>query len=130
MPLSSVAGWCQDQEAIWNKANLEQVGLVGPPAFYLELAMDYLGGEPPTHMALKPVFLDYRETAAKKISSAKKKDLLFAIQFKTTKVARQLKPAEAKTGEQPSPPAAFEETSDITLGVFLRRSKHSAGRPS
>jgi hypothetical protein len=51
----------------WTSQNLQKVGLVQPPAFYLELVMNYIGGSPPTHIVLWPVRLDYSESAAKRV---------------------------------------------------------------
>src|SRR5262249_54461221 len=58
---------------LWTRENLAKVGLARPPALYIELRIEYLGGPPPTHMALRPVFLDYRATAASKTGASRRK---------------------------------------------------------
>lgn len=68
---------------IWTGANLRKVALVEPPDLYLELRLLYLGGDPPTHFTMTPVFLDYARSAAERIGGDQSKDILVVAAFKT-----------------------------------------------
>jgi hypothetical protein len=78
------AGSTSQASELWTHENLQKVKLASRPALYAEFQIDYLGRTEPTHMVLQPVFLDYRETAARKTGRSGKKDLLFVFEFKTS----------------------------------------------
>ena len=111
-----------DKAIRWTGANLAKVRLVEPPALYLELRLAYLGGDPVTHLTVRPVFLDYLQTSAERTSSENKKDLLLVLALKTLE--------QRGTEQKEATFATFTLSLKDTPSLRIRRLADTAVTPS
>ena len=73
-------GWKNERAAEEGDARRGRIAVVNTPLVYAEFALRYNDTKNATQFTLRPVFLDYRATAAERVGNANK-DIVFTITF-------------------------------------------------